>query len=144
MSTVEARLTSMPGVTLSGFIRANTGVTAKEFADSIGRNRGTIRNWWRNKDPILWLAVAGYKAANHQGQPMPVFAGNTATGPVVVDGSLLNQFGGTALEAAETLSFMSTHLEGRMGDAALGQFQVLANQLVTEYNELYGINEEEE
>lgn len=51
-------------MSLSTYIHEELGCTVTVFAAAIGRDRGTLRNWWVKSDPLLWFAVAGCKALN--------------------------------------------------------------------------------
>jgi DNA-binding transcriptional regulator YiaG len=60
---------------LAALVREGTGLSVQGFADFIGRDRGTLQNWWKNHDPLLWLAVVGYKVVQDRGPTLAPVGG---------------------------------------------------------------------
>jgi len=106
---------------LVDYIRNHTGLTVTAFAEAIGRDRQTVRNWWDNQDPLLRLAVAGYSALKVK--PGQWYYPGALDGPVVVHGPYLVDLLEEAEHAGHTLQFLAGHLEGRMGDGALAEME---------------------
>ena len=113
--------------TLSQYIHRQLGCTVQELADTLGRDRGTLRNWWRRNDPLLWAAVAGCKAVTAPVGRVTRLGGNT--GPCVVHWHLLEALAGEAQDAAGVLNRMAQRLEGIAGSMAVTEMAERAYDL---------------